>query len=159
VGHSPDIRRDKNMLSITRWDPYRDVTSLESRLGRLFSEAGLPFASAEGVGSWLPPVDIVEEADRLVFRAEIPGVAKDDIDVKVENGTLILRGEKKQEMTSDTETSHRVERFYGVFSRSFVLPTSIATEKIQARYKDGVLELVLPKADEAKPRKIAILES
>ena len=147
------------MLSITRWDPFRDMSSLEGRLGRLFTEAGVPFASVEGVGSWLPPVDIVEEADRLVFRAEIPGVAKDDIDVKVENGTLILRGEKKQEQASESETSHRVERFYGVFSRSFVLPTSIATEKIQARYKDGVLELVLPKADEAKPRKIAILES
>lgn len=147
------------MLSITRWDPFRDMSTLEGRLGRLFTEAGAPFASAEGVGSWLPPVDIVEEADRLVFRAEIPGVAKDDIDVKVENGTLILRGEKKQERVSDNETSHRVERFYGVFSRSFVLPTSIATEKIQARYKDGVLELVLPKADEARPRKIAILES
>src|SRR5262245_47170611 len=146
------------MLSITRWDPFRDL-SIEGRLGRFFGEAGLPFASAEGVGSWLPPVDIVEEADRLVFRAEIPGVAKDDIDVKVENGTLILKGEKKQEKVSDTETSHRVERFYGVFSRSFALPTSIDTEKIQARYKDGVLELVLPKAEEARPRKISILES
>jgi HSP20 family protein len=145
------------MLSIARWNPYREMASLENRLNRLFNEAGGPFASTEGVGPWLPPVDVVEEQDRLVFRAEIPGVAKDDIDVKVENGTLILRGEKKQEKEIETQTAHRVERFYGTFSRSFVLPTSINADGIQARYKDGVLEIVLPKTAEAKPRKISIL--
>jgi HSP20 family protein len=145
------------MLSISRYNPYREMAALENRLNRLFNEAGGPFGSTEGVGPWLPPVDVVEQQDRLVFRAEIPGVAKEDIDVKVENGILMLRGEKKQEKETDTETAHRVERFYGTFSRSFVLPTSINADEIQARYKDGVLEIVLPKTAEAKPRKISIL--
>jgi len=147
------------MINIARWEPYRDMMSLQNRLNRLLGEGFTPFSSAEAVGAWLPPVDIVEEGDRLVFRAEIPGVRKDDIDIKVENGTLVLRGEKKQEEEFDTESAHRVERYYGSFSRSFVLPTSIDADKIQARYKDGVLEVVLPKAEEAKPRKIKIVES
>jgi HSP20 family protein len=139
------------MLNVTRWEPYR----LQRLLGDILSPAN----ALEGVGAWLPPVDIVEEADRLVFRAEIPGVRKDDIEVKVENGTLVLRGEKKQEKEFNSESAHRVERFYGTFSRSFSLPTSINVEKIEARYRDGVLELTLPKAEEAKARSIRIVES
>jgi HSP20 family protein len=139
------------MLNVTRWEPYR----LQRLLGDILS----PTNALEGVGAWLPPVDIVEEADRLVFRAEIPGVRKDDIEVKVENGTLVLRGEKKQEKEFNSESAHRVERFYGTFSRSFSLPTSINVEKIEARYRDGVLELTLPKAEEAKARSIRIVES
>lgn len=145
------------MLSVTRWEPYRDMLTLQNRLNRLLGEGFTPLSSAEGVGAWLPPVDIVEEADRVVFRAEIPGVHKDDIDIKVENGTLILRGEKKQEQTVATESEHRLERYFGTFTRSFVLPVSIAADKIEARYKDGVLEIVLPKAEEAKPRKVKIV--
>ena len=147
------------MLSVTRWEPYRDVLTLQNRLSRLLGDNFTPFSGAEGVGAWLPPVDIVEEADRLTLRAELPGVRTEDIDIKVENGTLVLRGEKKQEKQVDTESAHRLERYYGSFTRSFVLPVSIDAEKIQARYKDGVLEVVLPKADEAKPRKIKIVEA
>src|SRR5262245_59418019 len=144
------------MLTVSRWDPFRDVLTLQGRLNRFLGDASNVYGP-EGVGSWLPPVDIVEEPERLVFRAEIPGVSKDDLDIKVENGTLILRGEKKQEREVEGETSHRVERFYGAFTRSFSLPTTIDAEKIQARYKDGVLELVLPKAEIARPRKIEIV--
>ena len=143
------------MLTLSRWEPFRDVLTLQHRLNRMLGDQA--FTGPEGVGSWIPPVDIVEEPERLLFRAEIPGVSKEDIDVKVENGTLILRGEKKQELEVQGETAHRVERFYGSFSRSFTLPTTIDADKIQARYKDGVLELVLPKADVAKPRKIEIV--
>ena len=145
------------MLSITRWEPYRDMITLQNRINRILGDTLAPASSVEGVGGWLPPVDIFEESDRLVFRAEIPGVNKDDIEVRVENGTLILHGEKRQEKEVDSESAHRIERFYGTFSRSFVLPTSIDAEKIEARYKDGVLELVLPKAEEARPRKIKIV--
>jgi len=113
-------------------------------------------APTETVGSWLPPVDIEEESDRVVLRAEIPGVSRDDIDVSVENGTLTLRGEKKQERKIEAENAYRLERFYGSFSRSFVLPTRINAERIKATYKDGVLEVVLPKAEEAKPKKIKV---
>jgi HSP20 family protein len=131
--------------------------TFQNRLSRLLNDAFTPYAAVEGVGAWLPPVDIVEETDRLLLRAELPGVSVEDIDIKVENGTLILRGEKKQEKEVDTESAHRLERYYGTFTRSFVLPVSIAADAIQARYKDGVLEVVLPKADEAKPRKIKIV--
>lgn len=144
------------MLTVSRWDPFRDVMTLQHRLNRLLGDTSSSYGP-EGVGSWVPPVDIVEEPERLLFRAEIPGVSKDDIDIKVENGTLILRGEKKQEREVEGETAHRVERFYGAFTRSFALPATIDAEKIQARYKDGVLELVLPKAEIAKPRKIQIV--
>jgi HSP20 family protein len=147
------------MLSVTRWEPYRDVLTLQNRLSRFLGDNFTPFLGAEGVGAWLPPVDIVEEADRLTLRAEIAGVRTEDIDIKVENGTLVLRGEKKQEKEVGTESAHRLERYYGSFTRSFALPVSIDAEKIQARYKDGVLEIVLPKADEAKPRKIKIVEA
>jgi len=145
------------MFSVTRWEPYRDMLTLQNSVNRILGEVFTPFATAEGVGAWIPPVDIVEEADRMVFRAEIPGVHRDDIDIKVENGTLILRGEKKQEQTVATESEHRLERYFGTFTRSFVLPVSINPDKIEARYKEGVLEVVVPKADEAKPRKVKIV--
>jgi HSP20 family protein len=143
------------MLTLSRWEPFRDALALQHRLNRMLGDQA--FTGPEGVGSWIPPVDIVEEPERLLFRAEIPGVSKEDIDIKVENHTLILRGEKKQEREVEGETAHRVERFYGSFSRSFALPTTIDADKIQARYKDGVLELVLPKAEVARPRKIEIV--
>ena len=148
------------MLSIARLDPYRDLFTLQHRINQMFGETGLAAGrDSEGFGAWLPPVDVVEEGDNLIFRAELPGVLRDDIEVKVENGTLTLRGEKRQEKETATESAHRLERVYGTFHRSFALPSSVNAEKIQARYKDGVLELVLPKAEEAKPRRIAITEA
>jgi len=145
------------MLTVSRWEPFRDMLTFQTRLNRLLGDSIQADNSPEGVGSWVPPVDVVEEPERLVFRAEIPGVAREDIDIKFENGTLTLRGEKKTEQEIQGETTHRVERFYGSFARSFVLPATIDAGKIQARYKDGVLELVLPKAEVAKPRKIQIV--
>ena len=147
-----------SLMRISRWEPFREMVALSDRLNRAMGDL-TPFSAVEGVGAWLPPVDIVEESDRLVFRAEVPGVNRDDIDISVENGTLILRGEKKQEKEVRSESAHRIERFYGAFSRSFVLPTSVTADKITATYKDGVLEIVLPKADEARPRKITVKAS
>jgi HSP20 family protein len=147
-----------NLTTLTRWDPFRDMINLQDRFNRLFGDA-LTRLPGEGVSPWAPAVDIYEEADRIVLRAEIPGVGKDDIEVKMENGTLTVRGEKKQEKEVDTDTAHRIERFYGSFSRSFVLPTSVDAENIKATYKDGVLEVVVPKAEEAKPRKIKVLSA
>jgi HSP20 family protein len=143
------------MLTVSRWEPFRDLVTIQNRLNRIFGDP-TACTNAEEVGTWAPPVDVIEEPDRLVFRAEIPGVSKDDIDVKVENGTLLLRGEKKQVSEKENDTVHRVERFYGSFTRSFTLPSNLDAGKIEARYKDGVLELVIPKVEEAKPRKIAI---
>jgi HSP20 family protein len=148
-----------NLIKFSRWDPFRDMFAAQDRLGRFLSpDAGIA-TPLEGIGAWLPPVDVIEETERLVFRAEVPGVDRNDIDIKVENRTLVLRGEKKQEKDVTDESAHRVERYYGSFSRSFILPTTINADRISATYRDGVLEVVLPKAEEAKPRKIEVLAS
>ncbi len=146
-----------SLTSLSRWDPFRDILTLPDRVNRLFSDPFARLAWTDTVGAWFPPVDIHEEEDRVVLRAEIPGVSKDDIDINVENGTITLRGEKKQEKTVEGEGTYRMERFFGNFARSFSLPTSIDPEKIKATYKDGVLEVVLPKAEEARPKKIKVL--
>jgi HSP20 family protein len=145
-------------MNLTRWDPFRDVLTLSDRMNRMLGDTSFRVLTpAEPVSGWFPPVDIHEEADRIVLRAEVPGVRSDDIDVSVENNTITLRGEKKQETVVDGENAYRLERFYGTFSRSFVLATKINPEKIQATCKEGVLEVVVPKAEEVKPKKIKIL--
>jgi HSP20 family protein len=108
------------------------------------------------VSAWSPSVDIYETDDALVMKAELPGVSKDDVRVDVHQNTLILRGERKHEAEVKDEHYHRVERTYGTFQRSFVLPTMIDQEKVQATFKEGVLELRLPKLESAKPRRVAI---
>jgi len=145
-----------SMGTLTRWEPIRDFLGLEGRMARLLGDNFSRLPLGENFGTWVPLVDIYEEGDRIILRAEIPGASKDDIDVKVENGTITIRGEKKQEKEVDSETAYRIERFYGTFSRSFVLPTSIDAGKIR-RPTRRVLEVVVPKADEAKPRKVQIL--
>jgi HSP20 family protein len=143
-------------MNLTRWEPFRDLMTLQDRMSRMVHDPMFRFTSQNDLGGWFPPVDIHEEPDRIILRAEIPGVGRDDIDVSVENGTLTLRGEKKQEKEVSTDNAFRVERFYGSFARSFVLPAAIDPENIKASYKDGVLEIVVPKAEEAKPKKIKV---
>ena len=145
--------------SLTKWDPVRNMLTLQDRVSRIFGDSVARVPTLDAAGVWFPPVDIVEQEDQLVLKAEIPGVDKDAIDIRVENGTFTLRGEKKQEKEVDSESAYRVERFYGAFSRSFVLPTTIDADRIKATYKDGVLEVTLPKAAEAKPRKIKVIAS
>jgi HSP20 family protein len=148
-----------NFTTLAKWDPFRDVQALQDRVNRALFEPFGRLAPADFSTAWFPPVDIHEESDRVILRAEIPGVSRDDIDLNVENGTITLRGEKKQEKSTEGDGAYRLERFYGTFSRSFVLPTTIDPEKIKATCKDGVLEVVLPKAEEARPRKIKVLAS
>jgi len=107
-------------------------------------------------GSWAPSVDIYEQANTIVVKAELPGVDPKDIDIRVENNTLTLRGERKLDQEVKRDDYHRVERSYGQFSRSFTLPNTVNTEKIQAEYKDGVLKVALPKREEAKPKQIQV---
>jgi HSP20 family protein len=142
--------------ALTRWDPLWDVIGTQDLRSRTFGECFARPLEADGQ-AWYPVVDITEENDKLVLRAEIPGVGRDDIDLRVENGTFTLRGEKKLEHAVDSENSYRSERFYGAFSRSFVLPTTVDASAIKATYKDGVLEVVLPKSPEARPRKIEVV--
>lgn len=145
-------------MTITRWDPFRDITTLQGRINRLFGDS-LSRANGETdtvYGTWVPPVEIFEKEDNLVLRAEIPGMNQKDIELQVENGTLMLRGEKRYDKDVKEQQVHRGERYYGTFMRSFSLPTTVDTEKIRANYKDGVLEVVLPKAETAKPKRIEI---
>lgn len=145
-------------MTLTRWEPFRDLLTLSDRMNRMFNDPTFRLMTpAEPVSGWFPPVDIHEESDRIVLRAEIPGVHSDDIDVSVENNTLTLRGEKKQETEVDNDNAYRLERFYGSFSRSFVLSTKINPEQIKATFRDGVLEVVVPKAEEVRPKKIKVL--
>lgn len=143
-------------MNVVRWDPFRDLVTLSDRLNRALSDSVGPSTSAMSYGAWSPPVDIFERPDGLVIRAEIPGVGKDDIDVRIENNVLTLHGERRREDGFDEAAAHRLERIYGSFTRSFSLPATVAAGKISAAYKDGVLEIVLPKAEEAKPKRIAI---
>ena len=148
-------------MAIVRWEPFRDLQAVQERLNRVFDEAfrGVPRGGDDEWalgGSWAPSVDIFEHEGNLVLKAELPGVDPKDVDVRVENNVLTLRGERKFETEVKKEKYHRVERAYGTFSRSFTLPNVVDTEKIKADYKDGVLSITLPKKAEAQPRQINI---
>jgi HSP20 family protein len=125
------------------------------RLSRMLSE-NQPWESDEVCGAWLPPVDILERGDDLLIRAELPGVKIEDIDVRVENNVLRLSGERRREGETEEGKSFRRERSYGAFTRAFSLPATVDATKIKAQLRNGVLEISLPKAEEAKPRKVEI---
>ena len=141
-------------MTLVRWDPFRDLATLHDRFNQVLSAAG--DSVEDHHGDWAPPVDIVEQDDALIIRAELPGLKTEDIDIRVENGKLVLRGERKQDRQTDDTKVYRLERVYGTFTRRFALPTSVDSSKISAAYKNGVLEVTLPKADEAKERKVEI---
>jgi len=140
-------------MNLMRFDPYRELASLEDRLQRAFGQAE---RRDESLAAWAPPVDIYEHEGNIVLKAEIPGIDAKDVDVRVENNTLTLRGERKADHEVKKESYHRVERSYGAFTRSFTLPNVVDTSNIKAEYKDGVLRVILPKREEAKPKSISI---
>ena len=142
-------------MAITRWDPFREAVSLQNRVNSLFhnlSEGESPVAAA----SFVPPVDIYEDAQKLVLKLEIPGIDQKDLDVRVEDNTLTVKGERKFEAEEQEKNFHRIERSYGSFFRSFTLPSTIQTDNVQANYNAGVLKLELKKKPEAQPRQIKI---
>jgi HSP20 family protein len=146
-------------MALVRWTPMGHLRSFQEEMNRMFHEF---FRGGNGgeqgwlAGAWIPPVDIYETDDALVLTAELPGVSKDDVSLEIHNNTLILRGERKHEAEVKEDHYHRVERAYGPFQRSFVLPTLVDQEKVRATYHDGILELRLPKLETAKPKRIAI---
>jgi HSP20 family protein len=147
--------------AITRWTPETDL--FRNRLDRMFNQMlqdvwGAQVPTTEGVTSraWLPPVDIREREDALVFSAELPGLTKEDIDITLENNVLTIAGERKFEKETKGEEFHRLERSYGHFTRSFTLPSSVRTDKVDANFDNGVLHISLPKQENAKPKKISI---
>ncbi len=148
-------------MTIVRWEPFRELVTVQDRLNRIFDEAfrgnrgGTEDDGALG-GAWAPVVDIYEHEGNLVLKAELPGIDPKDVDVRVENDVLTLRGERKFDSDVKREQYRRVERAYGTFSRSFALPNVVDTGKIKAEFKDGVLRVALPQREESKPKQISI---
>ena len=145
-------------MNLVTWDPYRELSTLQDRVNRIFGGSPMRRDRDEemSVGAWIPPVDIVEEKDRILLTAELPGFQEKDIEVQMEGGVLTLRGERKTETEKEGRTFHRMERSYGQFVRSFTLPNNVDRENIKARFNNGLLEIELPKREEAKPRQIKI---
>src|SRR6202008_2580977 len=142
-------------MAITRWDPFREVAALQNRVNSLF-RAFNEGESSLTTTNFIPAVDIYEDEKRIVLKLEVPGIPEKDLDVTVENNTLVVKGERKFEKEEKEENFHRIERRYGSFSRAFTLPTTVETENVQASYEAGVLKLELNKKPEAQPKQIKV---
>lgn len=147
------------MMNLVRWDPFRELEEVSDRLNRVF---GRPLsAKSDGketmtVADWTPSVDISETEGEYVIKAELPEVKKDDVKITLEEGVLSIQGERKHEKEDKGKKFHRIERAYGRFVRTFVVPDYVDEAKIKAEYQDGVLHLHLPKSEKAKPRAIEV---
>ena len=148
-------------MAVSRWDPFRDLMSIQNELNRLF---GRTYAGGEAGGStgastgtaWMPQLDVFETGDRFVVKVELAGVEPNDVDLSVEDSTLTIRGERKFYENVQEENFHRVERRYGAFARSLTLPQTADAERIEASFDKGVLTIEVPKVEQAKPKKISI---
>jgi HSP20 family protein len=142
-------------MAITRFDPFRDVVTLQNRLNSLFrdfNDGDSPLTTA----SFVPAVDIYEDPQKVVLKLEVPGIEEKDLDIRVENHTLTVKGERKFEKEEKEENFHRIERRYGSFYRAFTLPSTVDTENVGATYNAGVLKLELKKKAEAQPKQIKV---
>jgi HSP20 family protein len=142
-------------MTITRWDPFREVVALQNRVNSLFRDLN-DGEEAVPAPSFAPPVDIYEDAKKVVLKLEVPGIDQKDLDIRVENHTLTVKGERKFEAEEKEQNFHRIERRYGSFFRAFTLPSTVDTESVQASYNAGVLKLELAKKAEAQPKQIRI---
>jgi HSP20 family protein len=145
-------------MSIIRYDPFRDLRNLQEEVNRLFSTNLSRSLGDEGIarGSWNPSVDIYENKDQIVLEAELPGMAREDFDVSIENNVITVRGERRFEKKDESDSYHRVERSYGSFTRSFTLPQTVSADTASAEYRNGVLRVILPKREEVRARRIEI---
>ena len=144
-------------MSLIRWNPVRDMSLLQQQMNRLFDDTlhGWP-TETNGTNTWFPATDVYETENDVVLRSDLPGIDPKQIDIRVENNVLTIRGERSVDSEVQQENYHRVERLYGTFSRSFTLTSTVDADKIKANYKDGVLTITLPKAEAAKPKRIQI---
>src|SRR2546421_8047867 len=145
-----------NMRTLTRWEPFRGVTSLQEQVNRLFNDAFERQGEESSLTAWAPAVDIYESEHELVVEADLPDVNPKDLDIRVENNILTIRGERKFEKKVNEENYLRVERSYGSFARSFTLANTVNTDAIKAEYQNVVLTLSIPKREEAKPKQIEV---
>lgn len=144
------------MRTMTRWEPFRGAAALQDQINRFFGDVLERKGEESNLTAWAPAVDIYETEHELVVKADLPDVDPKDLDIRVENNLLTLRGERKFEKKVSEENYLRVERAYGSFSRSFALANSVNPEAIKADYHDGVLTLLIPKREEAKPKQIKV---
>jgi HSP20 family protein len=142
------------LTKFDRWDPFDELTTLRNRMDRLWTR--LTTEDEPSIANWTPASDIVEMKDEIVIKAELPGIDEKDIDVQIENGILTIQGERKAEKETEEKGFRRIERSYGSFFRSFTLPPNVETEKIAAKFENGVLEVHMPKNESAKPRAIKV---
>jgi HSP20 family protein len=131
------------------WPTFGRLTSLQEELDRLFESP---------MTGWAPPLDVHEDKDSFSIRVELPGMKREDIEVTLQDGALVITGERKEEKVTNETTVHRQERFYGKFTRALTLPAAVSGDKVKAQYKDGILTVTLPKAEEAKPKAITVSE-
>jgi HSP20 family protein len=141
-------------MSVSRWDPFQDLLAIQDEMNQVFGRA----RQGQGAGGrvWAPALDISERKDAYVVTVELPGVKADDLDITLEDGLLTIQGERQFTSESSEQQYHRVERRYGAFRRSITLPAQVKADAIEASFEDGVLEVVVPKAEEAKPKKITV---
>lgn len=151
------------MANITRWDPFTELTSLQDRLNQMINRPlgffrDMPPAMEQPLTAtnFVPPVDIFEDEHNIILQAELPGLEEKDLNLTVENNVLSISGERKLEHEEKKDNFHRIERSYGKFTRSFTLPQTVDTEKINAEFNNGVLKIMLNKLEEAKPKQIKI---
>lgn len=143
-------------MALVRWDPIRELDSLQGDMNRLFDRFFEGRAPGGTGRRWIPAMDLVETEDHLVLRGDLPGMSEDDVNIEIKDGVLTVSGERKAEHEDKGEGYHRVERAFGSFSRSLSLPQGIDPEKIEAKFDEGVLEVRIPKPAEAKPTRVQI---
>lgn len=144
-------------MSLARWDPFRDLEALQEDVNRLFQDTmARPRREAPASRVWAPPVDVAEDDDQIAVKVELPGMKKEDIDIELTGDTLTIRGERKFENEEKRDKYVRVERVYGRFQRSFTVGVPIKADELKAAYKDGILEITIPKAEEVKPKKVEV---
>src|SRR5215467_5560342 len=144
------------MTVLTRWDPFREFSTLQDRMNRLFRDSYGEGQEALTTSTFAPPVDVYEDEHNVTLKIEVPGIDEKDIDVRIENNTLTVHGERKFEKEEKEENYRRVERQYGSFTRTFTLPNTIDSEQVTADYDKGVLKVKLAKKAEAKPKQIKV---
>jgi HSP20 family protein len=152
------IKEIKTMTVLTRWEPFREFSTLQDRMNRLFRDtySGEDRDESLATSSFAPAVDVYEDEHTVTLKIEVPGIDEKDLDIRLENNTLTVQGERKIEKEEKEENYRRVERRYGSFTRTFTLPTTVESEKVSANYDKGVLKLTLPKKAEAKPKQIKV---
>jgi HSP20 family protein len=147
-----------DLVTIVRWEPFRELSSLQTEMNRLFNAAfgDMPNSGTGGSRRWIPAMDLLETDDDFVLRADLPGMTESDVNIELEDNVLTVSGERKTEHEDRREGFHRLERAFGSFSRSLTLPKGIDPEAVNASFNQGVLEVRVPKPEQRKPRRISI---